>query len=71
MDYQPNYEYTYDGPVMVFDRCVYNRWIATTKAPSEGKARANLAFRYKKQYGLANNAKVYLPGKLSRGDKKE
>lgn len=68
MDYQPYHDYTYDGPVMVFDRCVYNRWIATTKAPSESKARANLAFRYKKQYGLAPNAKVQLPGKLLRGD---
>lgn len=68
MDYQPYYEYTYDGPVMVFDRCVCNRWIATTKAPSESKARANLAFRYKNDNGLARNAKVYLPGKLMRGD---
>lgn len=68
MNYQPYYEYTYDGPVMVFERCVYDRWIATTKAPSESKARANLAYRYKSQYGLARNAKVYLPGKLSRAD---
>lgn len=68
MDYQPYHEYTYDGPVMVFERCVYDRWIATTKAPSESKARANLAYRYKSQYGLARNAKVYLPGKLSRAD---
>lgn len=68
MDYQPYYDYTYDGPVMLFDRCVNNRWIATTKAPSESKARSNLAFQYKKRYGLAPNAKVYLPGKLMRGD---
>ena len=68
MDYRPYHEYTYDGPVMVFERCVHNRWIATTKAPSESKARANLAFQYKSKYGLARNAKVCLPGKLRRAD---
>ncbi len=68
MDYQPYHDYTYNGPVMVFERCVCDRWIATTKAPSESKARANLTFRYKKQYGFASNAKVYLPGKLCRAD---
>lgn len=68
MSYPPSYTYTYDGPVMVFDKCVYNRWIATTKASTDSKARSNLAFQYKNRYGLAPNAKVYLPGKLMRAE---
>lgn len=32
--------YSYDGPVMEFDNCVANRWIASTRAVSEKKARS-------------------------------
>lgn len=57
-------EYQYDGPVMRFDSCVAHRWKANTIAPSEAKAKSNLVFRYKKENGLAPNAKISLPGKI-------
>lgn len=42
-------QYQYDGPVMRFDDCVQHRWKATTVAPTEAKAKSNLAYRYKKK----------------------
>jgi hypothetical protein len=38
-------QYQYDGPVMRFDDCVQHRWKATTVAPTEAKAKSNLAYR--------------------------
>lgn len=63
-----NHTYTYDGPVMIFDRCVMQVWRTTTWAPSEKKARANLAYRYKRDNNLAKTAKVELPGKIKMVD---
>ena len=40
------------------------RWKATTVAPTEAKAKSNLAYRYKKENGLMPNTKITLPGKL-------
>ena len=36
--------YSYDGPVMEFDRCIANHWQGQTYAVSEAKARTNLAY---------------------------
>lgn len=57
-------EYRYDGPVMHFEDCVQHRWKASTYAPSEAKAKSNLAYRYKKENGLMPNTKITLPGNL-------
>lgn len=57
-------EYRYEGPVMSFERCVTNNWKATTIAASVGKARSNLAYRFKKENGLIPSAKITLPGKI-------
>lgn len=57
-------QYSYDGPVMEFGRCIANRWQATTSAPSEAKARSNLAFRFKQDTKRVPTAKITLPGKL-------
>lgn len=57
--------YSYEGPVMKFDICVDKNWRGETLAPSEAKARSNLAYRYKKENGLASNARITLPGKLN------
>lgn len=57
-------QYQYDGPVMRFDDCVQHRWKATTVAPTEARAKSNLAYRYKKENGLMPNTKITLPGKL-------
>ena len=56
--------YYYDGPVMRFENCVQNRWKASIYAPSEAKAKSNLAYRYKKENGMTPNTKITLPGKL-------
>lgn len=57
-------QYTYDGPVTEFGRCITNRWKASTYAISENKARSNLAYQFKKQYNRASNSKISLPGKI-------
>lgn len=56
-------KYFYDGPVTVFGKCVGN-WRGETIAPSESKARSNLAYQFKKQNNRVASAVVELPGKL-------
>lgn len=56
--------YSYTGPVTVFDRCAANCWKGETYAPSEKKAKNNLAYQYRKQNGLIPGTRVGLPGKL-------
>ena len=63
-DYEPYHKYSYDGPVTMYNSCVNNRWKGETMAPSEKKARSNLAYQFKKQSGLTGSAKVTLPGKI-------
>ena len=58
------YVYIYDGPVEVFGKCVDNHWHGETTAPSESKARCNLAYQYKKQTNRIPSIKVVLPGKI-------
>lgn len=57
--------YVYEGPVMTFDKCVSHKWIGITYAPSEKKARSNLAYQYKRENKLSPSAKITLPGKLA------
>lgn len=57
-------KYSYDGPVMEFDRCITNRWKASTYAVSEKKARSNLTYQYKKRNNKLPNTKITLPGKI-------
>lgn len=59
------FKYAYDGPVLIFDRRVANRWQCKTTAVSERKARNNLLYRWKKENGYAPNTKVSLPGKIT------
>lgn len=56
--------YSYDGPVLEFDRIVANHWQAQTYATSEAKARINLAFQFKKNTGRVPRTKITLPGKI-------
>lgn len=56
--------YSYDGPVLEFNRIVASRWYGETYAVSEAKARTNLAFRYKKETGRVPQTKITLPGKI-------
>jgi hypothetical protein len=56
--------YSYEGPVLEFDKIVANRWQSQTYAASEAKARANLAFQFKKDHGKVPRTKITLPGKI-------
>ena len=60
------HKYYYDGPVLEFDFCVAHNWKATTIAPSEKKARCNLAYRYKMEHGMTPRAKVQIPGHFTK-----
>ena len=56
--------YSYDGPVLEFDKIVTNHWHAETYAVSEAKARSNLAYQFKKLNGKVPRTKITLPGKI-------
>lgn len=58
-------KYSYEGPVMEFDRIINPKWISTTYAQSEAKARSNLAYQYKKANNKTANCKITLPGKIT------
>ncbi len=60
-DYQ---KYVYEGPVMIFENCVADRWRGETMAPTAEKARSNLAYQFKKQNNKVAGSKITLPGKL-------
>lgn len=62
--YDQYQKYIYDGPVMLFDRCVADHWRGETMAPTKTKARSNLAFQAKKQMNLIAGTKVTLPGEI-------
>ena len=57
-------KYTYDGPVMEFDRLLADHWKGETMAPSEKKARSNLIYQFKKQNSRIVGTKITLPGKI-------
>ena len=56
--------YSYDGPVLEFDRIITNHWHAETYATSEAKARSNLTYQFKKVNGKVPRTKITLPGKI-------
>lgn len=61
--------YSYNGPVLEFDRIVANRWRGQTYAMSAAKARSNLAFQFKRETGKLPRSKIILPGKIiTEGD---
>ena len=58
------HKYSYDGPVLFFDKLVADHWKGETVAPSEKKARCNLSYQAKQQMKLIAGTKVTLPGKI-------
>ena len=56
--------YSYDGPVCEFDRIIANRWHGQTYAPTESRARSNLAYQFKRETGRVPQSKITLPGKV-------
>ncbi len=56
--------YTYNGPVLEFDKIIANHWQGETYAVSEAKARTNLAYQFKKETGRVPRSKISLPGMI-------
>jgi hypothetical protein len=56
--------YSYNGPVLEFEKIVTNYWSGQTYAVSEAKARSNLAFQFKRENGKVPRTKITLPGKI-------
>ena len=57
-------KYFYDGPVMEFNTCFANLWKGETFAPSESKARSNLAYQFKKNNKRIASSQITSPGQL-------
>lgn len=63
------YKYTYVGPVVRFGVILANKWRGETWAPSEKKARSNLAYQFKTSHGyVAESGDIKFPGKIRRID---
>lgn len=62
------HKYIYDGPVMEFDKLVMDHWKGETIAPSEKKARNNLAYQFKKNNSRITGTKITLPGKIKMAE---
>lgn len=61
--------YSYDGPVLEFEKIVDDHWHGQTYAVSEKKARTNLAYQFKRDTGRVPRTKITLPGKIKiQGD---
>ena len=60
---QAYHKYVYDGPVKEFDTIVADHWKGETMAPTETKAKSNLAYQFKKANNRAPRSKISLPGK--------
>lgn len=57
--------YSYNGPVMEFDKCIEHDWKAETTAVSEKKAKSNLIYQYKVATNRSPRSKITLPGKIN------
>lgn len=56
--------YIYDGTVMAFEDILDRNWHGETFAPTEGRAKSNLSYKYKIDHNLAKDSKVTLPDNL-------
>jgi hypothetical protein len=57
-------KYSYNGPVMEFDRCIANKWRGETMAVSEKKAKSNLVYQFKKKNNRTATTRISLPGNV-------
>ena len=58
-------KWLYDGPVLEFNTCIANHWKGETFAPTEAKAKNNLAYQFKKNNRRVPSSKITLPGNLT------
>lgn len=66
MNKKQNNLYVYSGPVLVHGKCVASMWSGETWAPSEKKAKSNLAYRFKKENNKLPGTNVELPGVIEQ-----
>lgn len=57
---QKKSKFSYDGPVTTFGKLIAERWAATTWAPTEKRALANLSYRFKTEYNLSPGTRIEL-----------
>lgn len=57
-------KYVYDGPVMLFDYCIADKWHGETFAYSEGRAKSNLIYQFKVTSNRVPSSRIELPGKI-------
>lgn len=58
--------YKYSGPVVQFGKCIDSHWTGETLAPTDRRAKSNLAYQFKKQTGRLGTTNISLPGKLEK-----
>lgn len=58
------YRYIYDGPVKEFNKVITEKLKGETMAVSEKRARDNLAFQFKREFGKSLNSKISFSGKI-------
>lgn len=58
--------YCYTGPVLQHGQVICNRFYGETMAATAEKARSNIAYQFKKKYGLVPNASITMPNKVER-----
>ena len=56
--------YSFEGAVYMFERPYCSRWKGKTIAVSPEKARSNLAYQFRKAYGLNTQTPIDLIGPL-------
>lgn len=56
--------YSYEGPVLEFDKIISNHWSGQTYAVNEARARTNLAYQFKRLTGRVARTRITLPGKI-------
>lgn len=57
-------KYRYSGPIMSFGKMIVSKWEGETYAPSETKAKSNLAYQAKKACNLVSGSSINLPGQI-------
>lgn len=56
--------YIFKGRVELFGRCIADEWTGTTFAVSENKARSNLSYQFKNEFGYEYNVPIKLIGDI-------
>lgn len=53
--------YSYEGPVMLFDKCIALKWKGQTYAISKKKAKSNMVYQFNLEHKYTPSTKITLP----------